>query len=302
MCRSFRKPDNGCYSPDQPVAIDMMSAAHLADIEDAIARRGPKGNTNAADNVQGATPTYAAWKNGLDTITAYNAPAGYESSNRYIVLITDGVPTVNADGCTYVNPIIQSEYDSEIVTVTQEGNAAGVKTFVVGVLGSEQAQNATYDPLFMLSKLAIAGGTEKPAGCAPVSGTLNTDRTALETRGSYCHYDLSQSTNFGSDLVNTLSDIAATMISCTYSLAAPPAGQTVDPNKTVIVYNDGNGNNSVVLPNTSDSCDKGWHFTDGTKQTVEICSQTCAILQANAKASLNVVFGCAVEDVVKPIQ
>lgn len=298
----FRKPDNGCFEPDQSVAINVMSPEQLTAIEASIARRGPKGNTNAEDNVQGATPTYAAWKHALEQVTAYSAPAGYESSKRYIVLITDGVPTVNADGCTYVNPITQEEYDSELAQVKAEGDAASVKTFVVGVLGSELAQNATYDPLYMLSNWAVAGGTEKPAGCLPSSGALDAAQTKLETRGSYCHYDLSQSTDFAGDLVSTLKDIQGSILSCSYAVAPPPAGKTVDPNKTVILYEDGKGQSSVVLPNTSDTCDRGWHFTDGSQTNLEICGKTCALLQANPAAHLSLVFGCSVSEVIGPIQ
>jgi hypothetical protein len=298
----FRKPDNGCFEPDQSVPIDVMSTTQLAAIEESIARRGPKGNTTDADNVQGATPTYAAWKHALDRISTYAVPPGYESSKRYIVLITDGVPTVNADGCTYVNPITQEEYDSEIALVKSEGNAQSVKTFVVGVRGSELAQNATYDPLFMLSNLAVAGGTEKPEGCVPVTGTLDAERTTLAERGSYCHYDLSQSTDFAGDLVSALSDIQRSLVSCRYTLPPPPTGKTIDPNETVIVYQNGSGKDSVVLPNTSATCDRGWHFTDATHTELEICGKTCDLIQADPKARLNVIFGCTVAEIIGPLQ
>jgi hypothetical protein len=85
------------------------------------------------------------------------------------VLITDGVPTVARDGCTQMIPITQAEYEAWIGSVESEGTAAGVDTFVVGVLGSEDPQGATYDPMYMLSRWAVAGHTA-PAGCAPQPG------------------------------------------------------------------------------------------------------------------------------------
>jgi hypothetical protein len=297
----FRKPDNGCFVPDQSVPIGVLTAAQQTAIADSLGRRGPKASTNAADNVQGATPTLAAWRFGLSELQNYSAPAGYAQSPRYIVLITDGVPTVNADGCTYVNPITQAEFDSEISIVGTEGQAASVKTFVVGVLGSEQTQNATYDPLFMLSRLAAAGGTEKPAGCVPVSGTVNTSvtPTALTARGSYCHYDLSASANYAQALIDALGSIANSVISCHYTVPAPPAGQAIDPKKTVMVYEDGSGGYYLVLENTAASCDRGWHFTDATNTAIEICDITCKLLQNNPKAALSLVFGCTSGQIVQ---
>jgi hypothetical protein len=211
------------------------------------------------------------------------------------------VPTVNADGCTYVNPITQAEYDSEVDILQTEGQAAGVKTFVVGVLGSEQTQNATYDPLYMLSRLAVAGGTEEPPGCTPVSGAVNTSVTpsVLTSRGSYCHYDLSTSTNYAQALIDTLGNIANSVISCNYTVPTPPAGQIIQPDRTIMVYNDGSDGYYLVLENTADSCDRGWHFTDATNAGIEICDITCKLLQDNPNARLSLVFGCTSGQIVQ---
>jgi hypothetical protein len=297
----FRKPDNGCFVADQSVPIGVLNAAQQTSITDSIQRRGPKNDTNAADNVQGATPTLAAWRYGLSQLQSWTAPAGYEQSPRYIVLITDGVPTVNADGCTYVNPITQAEFDAEVNIVQMEGQAASIKTFVVGVLGSEQTQNATYDPLYMLSRLAVAGRTEEPPGCVPLSGAVNTSvtPTVLTTRGSYCHYDLSTSTDYAQALIDALGSIANSVISCNYTVPTPPAGQIIQPDKTVMVYNDGSGSYYLVLENTAASCDRGWQFTDTTSTAIEICDITCKLLQDNPNARLSLVFGCTSGQIVQ---
>ncbi len=276
----FRKPDTACYQPDQAVPIGILDSNQLALVDASLQNR----------TVQGATPTYAAWKNGLDTLTAWQPPTGYGASPRYIVLITDGVPTVNADGCTYVNPITQTEYDSEIQLIRTQGQAAGVKTFVVGVVGSENPQNATYDPLYMLSEIAVAGGTEQPSGCVPRSG--RPAGNTVNPRGSYCHFDLSQATDFGQALSSALGAIAGSVLPCTYSVPIT-TGQTIDPSKTNLIYTDNSNQTSyVVLPNTSSNCDRGWHFTDATNTKIEICAITCKELQSNSAASLAVLFGC----------
>jgi hypothetical protein len=281
----FHKPSNGCWTPNQAVPIAPLNAAQLAAIDGSLQAITPSGYT----------PTYAAWKFGLDTLTAWQAPVAYGSSPRYIVLITDGVPTVNADGCTITNPITQAEFDSEIATIQTQGTAAKVKTYVVGVVGSENPQNATYDPLYMLSKLAVAGGTAA-AGCTPVTGTPSGN--TVNPRGTYCHFDLSQATDFATALSSSLGSIAQSAISCNYSVPAPPPGKTIEPSKTVMVYNDGSGNYSLILQNTSGTCDKGWRFTDATNTSIEICSNTCKVLQQSPAARLNMVFGCGVGQIV----
>jgi hypothetical protein len=290
----FRKPDTGCFVPDQSVAIDVLTATQQTAIGASIARRGPKGNTTAADNVQGATPTLAAWRFGLTQLTGWSNGA-YANSERSIVLVTDGVPTVNADGCTYVNPITQAEYNSEITTVQTEGQAAHVKTYVIGVLGSENPQNATYDPMYMLSLWAIAGGTGQ-AGCTPVSGTPSGNTT--NPRGTYCHFDLTTNPDFATGLVAALQQIATGQISCTYQVPPPPAdGRIFDLQNITVTYSPSSGGPRTLGKAPSSSCVGGqWYVSqtdaNGNPATLELCADTCAAAQGDPGATVEVTFTC----------
>ena len=283
----YNKPGSS-YTGAQAVPIAPLGAAGSTQrnqIDQSLSNTTPNGYT----------PTYNAWEFALSRLTAWQAPTGYATSPKYIVVITDGVPTVLRDGRTNQNPINQAEYDWQISAIKTDGDAAGVKTFVVGVVGSENPQGATYDPLYMLSKLAIAGGTGKQ-NCTPVSGTPSGN--TVNPRGTYCHFDLSQATDFAAALSTALGNIAQSVISCNYTVPASSNGQSVDPAKTVLVFSDGAGNYSLILQNTSSTCDKGWHFTDSTNSHIEICGSTCDTIQQTAAATLKLVFGCAVGNIV----
>jgi hypothetical protein len=290
----FRKPDNGCFVPDQSVPLDVLTTTQQAGISASIARRGPKGNTNAADNVQGATPTLAAWRFGLSQLTGWSNP-GYTNSERSIVLVTDGVPTVNADGCTYVNPITQVEYDQEIAIVQSEGLAAGVKTYVIGVLGSENPQNATYDPMYMLSLWAIAGGTGQ-TGCTPASGVPSGNTAS--PRGAYCHFDLTTNPDFATGLITALTQIATGQISCTYQVPPPPTdGRVFDLQNITVTYSPSSGTPRVLGKAPSSSCLGGqWYVSQvdgsGNPATLELCPDTCAAAQGDPGAEVEVTFTC----------
>ena len=280
----FARPINGgCYQGVQSVPIAPLTDQQRTALENAVRSYQPGGYT----------PTEAAYVFALGQIQAYAGSGG-----RYIVLETDGVPTVNSDGCTVAGSgqgnniaISAQEYDHLIATVTNDTASTGVKTFVVGVPGSEDPQGATYDPMYQLSLVAEAGGTAK-AGCTPTSGTPAGN--TVNPRGTYCHYDMTQTADFASGLVETIGTIAGGIISCNYTVpASSDPNQVVVPGKTNMVYSDGNGNVYLVQQNTADSCDVGWHFIDSTNTAIEICSQTCAALQANTQARLRLVFGCA---------
>ena len=285
----FAAQPNRCYvanANDVPIATN--TAAQLQRLQTSLAAVQPNG----------ITPTYQAWYQALQTVTSWQPvasdPPGLANAARYIVLITDGVPTLGrANDCTYLqNSITQSEYDTELGLIQQETTASGVKTFVVGVVGSNNPQNAPFDPLYYLSKIAVVGGTESPPGCVPTSGTVLPND--VQPRGHYCHYDLSASADLSSALAGAVTGIASGLLSCDYVIPPPPAGKTVDPNTTLLVFTDrASGNTSIVLQNTARNCDRGWRFTDSTNTRIKICGTTCNTLQQNPTSSLSLVFGCA---------
>jgi hypothetical protein len=272
-----RNETGNCYQGREAVPIALHDAAQQAALADAI---------EARDTCQ-YTPSQAAWNFGLNTILN-------TTGSRYVVLVTDGVPTVNSDGCTLGSgdpSISQAEYDQFVATVAAQTAGTGVKTFVVGVPGSEDPQGADYDPMYELSLLAAAGGTAL-AGCTPSSGTSNGD--SVDPRGTYCHYDMTQTTDFASGLLGTISAIAGGIVSCDYTVPPAPPGQVIDPNKVNMIYNDnaGNGTSYLILPNGDANCDRGWQYTDATKTAIHICQITCEEVQANPAARISLMFGC----------
>jgi len=294
----FNANRNQCY---QPNSFDVPIAMNNPTQQKALVSSVSK----ASGSVSGSTPTYQAWYHAVDVVNAWqpgaNDPASMATAERFLVLITDGVPTIGETSCSsYSSGISLDEYNKELKDMKDNPLVANgkVKTFVVGVVGSNNPQGADFDPLYMLSEMAVAGGTEQPPGCAPVSGTPLADD--VQPRGTYCHYDLSTSTDLGASLTTTLSQIASSALSCTYSVPPPSgSGQTIDPSQTVLVYTDGaTGQPYIVLQNTSATCDKGWHYTDATNSKIEICGTTCAEIQGSSASTLSASFGCNVAQII----
>jgi hypothetical protein len=273
----------GCYQGTQAVPIAPLTQTQQTALQSAIQSQ------TIAD--QAWTPTEPAYAFALQQIQAFTGSPG---ANRYIVLVTDGIPTITSDGCTHgtgpVDSVSQQEYSHFVTTVTTQTAATGVKTFVVGVPGSEDPQGAAYDPMYQLSLVAQAGGTA-PAGCTPTTGTI-AGTHSVNPRGTYCHYDMTQTTNFAQGLISTIGTIANSVLTCDLTVPAAPDGQTIDPTKVNMVYDDGNGNSYLVLQNTADSCDRGWHFTDSSNKYINVCSITCDLLHSNPNATLTLTFGC----------
>ena len=265
----------------------------------------------------GFTPTLAAWQFALDQVTSWTPPPpppDYSASPRYVVLITDGVPTVTRDGCTVQYPISQEEYDYLVDAVRTQGEAAGVKTFVVGVLGSEAPQGATYDPLYMLSQVALAGGTPQPEDCVSVSGTvsqpavdpllgvLTGDTNSLTSRGTYCHFDMTADTDFASGLLNALGTIVEQVesvvpMSCSHDVPPPPSGYFIDPEQITVTYTSGDGIETVLARSPDGSCAAGEWFVaaadeQGVPTRIELCPAICDSAGQDVGATVSIGFGC----------
>ncbi len=296
----FSAQTGQCYAANRAdVPIATLDATQLAALENSVRTVATGGDT----------PTYQAWNHAYGLVTNWtpgaNDSAALATAGRYLVLVTDGVPTVGQTACAFnQNGISTAEFNAEITLIGNATTASkttfppnGVETFVVGVPGSNNPQGASFDPMYMLSLLAVAGGTATPAGCVPKSGTVLADD--VNPRGTYCYYDLSQTTDLATSLTSALGNIASSVLSCTYTVPPAPAGQTIDPNKTILVFTDGaTGNTSVVLQNTSSTCDKGWQFADSSDTTIKICGTSCTAIQANPKLTLSLVFGCTAGQII----
>jgi hypothetical protein len=272
--------------PAVPIALmtDAQKAAMTASI-DSITTGG------APWQLGGYAPTLAAWRHALSEVAEAVRPEAYHA----IVLMTDGVPTVRNDGCTIEQPISRSEYDAFIDIVRSEGEAANVKTFVVGVPGSQDAQGADYDPRFYLSNLAIAGGTA-PFGCTSSPGTLETDGTYQN--GFYCHLDLAENPNAMARLFESFgSDGEPPSCSPTFP-PLPSDGRVYDYSSMEVSYTPTGATARTRLTQFPDGCQTGGGYvwgleTDPARVTISLCQDACSAWLADGAPVIQIALGCA---------
>jgi hypothetical protein len=298
----FSKPSSsGCWSGQQAVPIAPLTAQQVTSINSSLVGVTPRG----------LTPTLAAWRFALNQLTSWTAPTEYAKSPRYIVLITDGVPTVNRDACTtgtgMNSCITQTEYDYFIQAITSETQASGgVKTFVIAVPGADDPQGATYDPLYQLSLFAAAGQTA-PVGCTPSMGTVAPcydsenarDSTCLATRGNYCCYDMTLAPDFVTALTATLATISTRVVSCSYEVPPPPSGfALVDPNAVIVQFTPSGGTPRDLTRAPGDSCAAGgqWYYSEfdatGAPTRLDFCPNTCDTAKNDPNATVQIQFTC----------
>jgi hypothetical protein len=236
------------------------------------ASSGQRRNFNAAiDSARPSdgTPTHAAFLFGAETVTA-----SMLEGRKFVLLITDGVPTYNldcsGDGMTGVDnaPLIAA-----VDAAFKDANS--VSTFVIGSPGSEDARAD-------LSQMASKGGTAT-ASCS-------------DAGPKYCHLDMTSAPDFGAALAAGLADIAGRISQCEYAIPPAPAGKTIDPAKVNVLYTKGDGTQSTILQDAKGDCASGWKYDNDMNPTsITLCGSDCDAVKVDPGATIDLIFGCDTE-------
>ena len=91
-------------------------------------------------------------------------------------------------------------------------------------------------------------------------------------------------------------------LTCEWSIPAPPAGQNLDPNKVNVdfVNQDAGTSETVFHVNDASACDAklgGWYYdNNAAPKSIKACPTTCNKITAVTKGKVDVVFGCATQN------
>lgn len=255
--------DDPCINNRIALAIGLLGAANSPQ------RRSFNRAVDGA-SPRGGTPTHAAFRFGEAAVAGSDL-----NGQKFVLLITDGIPTrtltCEGDGKTAVDsgPLIQE--------VGEDLAKNGVKTFVIGSPGSEEAREA-------LSKVATAGGTAAP-GCS-------------DTGPNYCHLDMTTAQDFAAALAAGLAQIAGQISTCEFTIPSPPPGKTLNTGRVNVLYTHGDGTQSSILHDSTDACTAGWKYDNDTTPTkIVLCGSDCEAVKADQGAKVDVIFGCVTANV-----
>lgn len=248
-----------------------------------------------AVSVESYTPTHDAYTYALN-----EQLVPYPAASKFLLLITDGAPTIDL-GCTWPGDgeeVVGELWDGAgsadgvtdpiVAAVQAARDTHGIRTFLIGAPGSEKSVESETDKRPWLSQAAIAGGTDTP-GCS-VEGP------------NYCHFDMSESTDFAAELTAGLAAISEQVVDdCTFVVPDAPDGKNIDPTKTQVIIEWGNGKKNLIIPDGIDDCTDGWKFNTAD-QTIVLCDATCDEVRVDSGERVHVSFGCdrtIIDDIVE---
>jgi hypothetical protein len=105
--------------------------------------------------------------------------------------------------------------------------------------------------------------------------------------------------DYGAVLQGIADNLVATAapIPCEWTIPAPPAGRTLDPDQVNVRYRDHAGREQTIYAvNAADDCERaggGWYYDDAAAPTrILTCASTCSVLELDPQAEIEVSFGC----------
>ncbi len=247
-----------CFRPEVAAPLAPLGAEQRARILD----------VNTAMQPFGGTPTHGAYAFGVEQLKA-SALEG----PRFILLITDGVPTLTRE-CTG-NGRTKVDATPLIADVEADFQNDQIRTFVIGSPGSEDARAE-------LSEMALVGGTAAP------------DCTGGGDR--FCHFDMTTEPDFSAALNATLAQITRSTLACTYAVPTPPGGLRIDYDDVSVLLESGGSNLREFSRSASADCAAGWQYS-ADRKSIQLCSATCdelqGLLQDDPAVEVRVRFGCS---------
>lgn len=193
------------------------------------------------------------------------------TGKKFIVLLTDGAET-----CA------ESQQDSFVATTVKNAASVGIRTFVIGAPGSEDARA-------FLSQIAFNGLTARTATCTHAATPANVGD---------CHFDLTSATvNLATELNKALETISREALGCEYDVPSADGG-VIDYDKVNVVYHPGAGGAAQTIPqDPTKACEggaNGWQYTPD-KSKILLCGGACTTVKADQGGNVSVALGCATE-------
>jgi von Willebrand factor type A domain len=156
--------------------------------------------------------------------------------------------------------------DENIGRIAQIAAAAldqdGTRTYAIGLTGSQEAD---------MDRIAMAGGTEQGIFVADGANTTQ-------------------------DLLDALGAIRGEILDCDFPLPEASGGVEVEPALVNVNFTPSSGTKSRLVQVTGEAgCANGdWYYDDIANPTrIVLCKNTCDAVTTDAKASLEILLGCA---------
>jgi hypothetical protein len=95
------------------------------------------------------------------------------------------------------------------------------------------------------------------------------------------------------DFKEAISKIRDENLACEVSIPKAPDGKNFSKDEVNVAYKDSTGTDHALVYDASCAAADAWHYDNETTPTsILLCESTCAAVQGQVTAELNIAFGC----------
>lgn len=256
-------------TPDVPVTT--LPSPAFATALDAV--------TPAADAAwRLGTPTGPALEGTLTQIEALKAA---NPNNKYvIVLVTDGAPAL----CDTQTDSIQN-----VASIAQRAAMDDIPTYVIGV---DNPATMTADAGTGMQPVPGGGGGGGFGNqCAPLANNL--DALAQGGGTEALIIDTGNPSQTAMDFKAVIDSIRDENLNCEVDIPDPGGNRVFDKDKVNVSFVDAAMVQHDLVYDQTCTNPEAWRYDNADSPTsIQLCDNTCALVQADFMAQLNVAFGC----------
>jgi hypothetical protein len=230
-----------------------------------------------------------------------NNPPGYTHVRTHIGS-NDGLQQLIAEFPNFAPGLMRQTAAKHVVIVTDDNSDLNANDFVTMFNALDPANIgfkfhgivADADPV----SSCLTGNPCCAISAAPGTVYLNLINQTAGLFGNLCEQDFQP---IFDELAMAV--VAGATIACEFAIPPPPEGETFDPDKVNVEFDDGAGNlleigrvdSAAECMNVTD----GWYYDNpADPQTILVCPQTCDKIQGFEQAKVSIQFGC--ETVIAP--
>ncbi len=239
---------------DPDVGIEPLTDSHLAGIEAFL------GGVSVTTQ-QGKTPlagaTILGYRHLHQERTDLDGP-------KFVVLLTDGAETCD-ESATGIGALVGHWVD--------DAASVGIRTYVIGVPGSEPARA-------VLSEIAFRGQTGASTSCT---------HGGADPEAGDCHFDLTRTTaaDLSAQLEASLAKIRESIVSCEFELPDPPQGKEFALDEVNVSVA---GVTYAPTPTGNCATETGWQYSPDKKKIL-LCGAAC-VNASDPDAEIDIQLFC----------
>jgi hypothetical protein len=236
---------------------------------------------------------YSAYDCDLDHYKVLTVPVGALPANA--TALTNALPTDAVGVGVPMYPALQGALMQ--ATAMKDAQPTHTVLVLLATSGTPDVCDTTIDDLAALAASALSyNGVLTHVLALPGAPVDALDNIAASGGTSAAH-DLTA--NLG-PFSATLAEIRTEGFGCFYTVPTPPNNKPLDPDEVNLSYTPKGMGMPIILPRATDSAgcngQPGWYYDNPTAPTeIELCPASCATVQADTSAVVDVLFGCKSE-------